>query len=140
MGIRIPTVFEENDAKRCAGCGEPISGDAVPGLDHGRRVARGAAHRGPSARPSTPARTSSTPTLRTSEPGRAQRGYYLCRLSDVRELMRPVPLPIEPPAWGVCDARHHEAHEFLPGLSAGAASRDVHGNRPSRRVTDPDPR
>ncbi len=26
MGIRIPTVFEENDAKRCAGCGEPISG------------------------------------------------------------------------------------------------------------------
>ena len=26
MGIRIPTVFEENDAKRCAGCGEPIEG------------------------------------------------------------------------------------------------------------------
>ena len=24
MGIRIPTVFAENDAKRCAGCGEPI--------------------------------------------------------------------------------------------------------------------
>ena len=26
MGIRIPTVFTENDAKRCAGCGEAIVG------------------------------------------------------------------------------------------------------------------
>ena len=26
MGIRIPTVFDENDAKRCAGCSEPIAG------------------------------------------------------------------------------------------------------------------
>ncbi len=43
-----------------------------------------------------------------------RRGYYLCRLSDVRELMRPVPLPIEPATWGVCDGRHRSAHEFLP--------------------------
>jgi hypothetical protein len=28
--------------------------------------------------------------------------------------MRPVPLPIDPPAWGVCDARHLDDHEFVP--------------------------
>ena len=42
MGITIPTVFSENDAKRCAGCGEPIEGTPfrVSIMDN---VARGAA-------------------------------------------------------------------------------------------------
>ena len=43
-----------------------------------------------------------------------RRGHYLCRLSEVPELMRPVPLPVDPPAWGVCDAQHREDHEFVP--------------------------
>ena len=34
-------------------------------------------------------------------------GYYFCRLSDVRELMRPVPLPDD--RWGLCDANHRQA-------------------------------
>jgi hypothetical protein len=41
-----------------------------------------------------------------------RRGYILCRLSHVRELMRPVRLPMDPPAWGLCDASHREDHEF----------------------------
>jgi hypothetical protein len=32
----------------------------------------------------------------------------------VREIMRPVPLSSDPPAWGLCDGLHREAHEFVP--------------------------
>jgi hypothetical protein len=28
--------------------------------------------------------------------------------------MRPVALPIDPPAWGLCDGLHRDDHEFVP--------------------------
>jgi hypothetical protein len=28
--------------------------------------------------------------------------------------MRPVPLPLDSPTWGLCDGNHREDHEFLP--------------------------
>jgi hypothetical protein len=28
--------------------------------------------------------------------------------------MRPVALPIKPPAWGLCDGIHRDEHEFVP--------------------------
>jgi hypothetical protein len=28
--------------------------------------------------------------------------------------MRPVPLPVNPPAWGLCDGNHREDHVFEP--------------------------
>jgi len=43
-----------------------------------------------------------------------RRGYFFCRLSEVRELMRPVPLPGEEPRFGLCDGNHRESHEFVP--------------------------
>ena len=43
-----------------------------------------------------------------------RRDYLFCRLSEVRELMRPVPIPGPEPRWGLCDGLHHEAHEFVP--------------------------
>ena len=45
-----------------------------------------------------------------------RRGYWFCRVSDVREIMRPVPLlgEGEDQVWGLCDANHRESHEFLP--------------------------
>ena len=43
-----------------------------------------------------------------------RRGHYFCRLSDVRELMRPVPLPTDPPAWGLCDG--NRAGQDVPGV------------------------
>lgn len=113
MGIRIPTVFDENDGKRCAGCGEPITGTPfrVSIMD---AIAR-------EAPPSwaTPAPLNPGPHQFHADPEHFRiwaraRGHYLCRLSEVRELMRPVPLPIEPAAYGLCDGRHHESHEFLP--------------------------
>jgi len=113
MGIRIPTVFEENDAKRCAGCGEPITGTPfrISIMDS---IAR-------EAPPSWAERATLNPGPHQfhADPEHFRvwarsRGYYLCRLSEVRELMRPVALPVEPATWGVCDGRHHADHEFLP--------------------------
>jgi hypothetical protein len=113
MGIRIPTVFDENDAKRCAGCGEPISGMPfrISIMDS---VAREAPPSWAERAPLNPG-----PHQFHAEPSHfrswaRRRGYLLCRLSEVRELMRPVPLPIDPPAWGLCDAAHQQSHEFLP--------------------------
>jgi hypothetical protein len=113
MGIRIPTVFGENDAKRCAGCGQPIRTTPfrVSVMDI---VAREAPPSWATRAPVNPG-----PHQFHSDPGcfaawARQRGHYLCRLSRVRELMRPVPLPTEPPAFGLCDGQHREAHEFLP--------------------------
>ncbi|CAN5711666.1 hypothetical protein BH23CHL8_BH23CHL8_08600 [soil metagenome] len=113
MGIRIPTVFSENDAKRCAGCDEPIEGTPfrVSVLDN---VAR-----------EVPPSWAEVATLNPgphefhSDPEHfhlwaRRRGHFLCRLSGVRELMRPVPLPVDPPAWGLCDSEHREDHEFVP--------------------------
>ena len=28
--------------------------------------------------------------------------------------MRPVPIPGDPPRWGLCDGLHRDAHEFVP--------------------------
>jgi hypothetical protein len=113
MGIRIPTVFEENDAKRCAGCGEPIAGAPfrVSILDN---VAR-------EAPPSWATRAALNPGPHQfhADPEHfrrwaRRRGYWFCRLSDVREILRPVPLPGEGQLLGLCDGNHRESHEFLP--------------------------
>lgn len=112
-GIRIPTLFSENDAKRCAGCHEPIVGTPfrVSLMDN---VAREAA---PSWAVHVPLNPGPHEFHADPEHFRAwarRRGHYICRLSDVRELMRPTPLPVDPPAWGLCDGNHREDHEFEP--------------------------
>lgn len=113
MGIRIPTVFEENDAKRCAGCDEPISGTPfrVSIMDI---VAREAPPTWAQKAPLNPGPHEFHPDPEHFRAWARARGHWICRKSDVRELMRPVPLPVEPPAWGVCDANHKDDHEFVP--------------------------
>jgi len=124
MGIRIPTVFSETNARRCEGCGEPIAGRPfrVSILDIvSTEVAPSWATRG--------ARVNPGPHEFHADPGHfrawcRERGHLVCRLSSVREIMRPVALP---PAdateeggaaggvrWGLCDGVHREAHEFVP--------------------------
>ena len=87
-GIPIRTVFDENDTIRCAGCGEPISGTPfrVTLLDI---VA-------PEAPPSWAlgAKLNPGPHQFHAQPEHfrawlRKRGYLFCRLSDVREIMRP---------------------------------------------------
>lgn len=113
MGIRIPTVFDENDAKRCAGCGEPIAGTPfrVSIMDI---VAREAPPTWAESAPINPGPHQFHADPEHFRAWARRRGHYVCRLSEVRELMRPVPLPIDPPAWGVCDGRHQDDHEFVP--------------------------
>ena len=49
----------------------------------------------------------------------ADRGYLFCRKGEVREIMRPIPIPVPmmPPdaaRWGLCDGIHRDDHEFVP--------------------------
>jgi hypothetical protein len=113
MGIRIPTLVEENDAKRCAGCGEPITGTPfrVSIMD---AVAREAPPSWATRAPLNPGPHEFHADASHFHAWARRRGYFFCRLSDVRELMRPVPLPGEEPRFGLCDANHREAHEFVP--------------------------
>ena len=113
MGIRIPTVFSENDAKRCAGCGEPITTTPfrVSIMDN---VAREAAPSWAERAPLNPGPHQFHADPEHFRVWARRRGHYLCRLSEVRELMRPVELPLDPPAWGLCDGNHREDHVFEP--------------------------
>lgn len=43
-----------------------------------------------------------------------RRGLLFCRRSEVREIMRPVPIPGETARWGLCDGIHRDDHEFVP--------------------------
>lgn len=113
MGVRIPTVFDENDAIRCEACGEPITGtpfrvsllDIVSAEVPPSWAVGAALNPGPHQFHADPAHFRAWSRAR---------GYLFCRLSDVREIMRPVAIPGESPRWGLCDGLHHEAHEFVP--------------------------
>jgi len=112
-GITIPTVFDENNTIRCDGCGELIAGtpfrvtlldivapEAPPTWSEGARLNPG------------PHQFHAQPEHFRAWANR--RGFLFCRLSDVREIMRPVPIPGDSPRWGLCDGLHREAHEFVP--------------------------
>ncbi len=112
-GIPIPTVFDENDTIRCAGCGELIAGtpfritlldivapEGAPSWAEGALLNPG------------PHQFHADPSHFRAWARR--RGHLFCRLSDVREIMRPVVIPADSPRWGLCDGLHREAHEFVP--------------------------
>jgi hypothetical protein len=44
----------------------------------------------------------------------AEHGYLYCRRGQVREIMRPIPIPGETQRWGLCDGIHRDDHEFVP--------------------------
>jgi len=47
----------------------------------------------------------------------ASKGYLFCRKGEVREIMRPIPLPAADgaaPRWGLCDGIHRDDHEIVP--------------------------
>jgi hypothetical protein len=113
LGVRIPTVFDENIAMACAGCGELI--DEVPFRVSIMDIAP------TEASPSWATSVSLNPGPHQfhadAEHFRAwarQRGYLFCRLSDVREIMRPVQIPGETQRLGLCDGLHRQDHEFVP--------------------------
>jgi hypothetical protein len=111
-GVRIPTIITDNIAVRCLGCGEVIEGRPwrVNILD--------------SIAPEAPVSWTESAGINPgpfefhADPSHvlawmAKRGILFCRLSEVREIMRPVWLPIEPRRIGLCDGLHRENHEFV---------------------------
>ena len=119
MGVQIRTIVKDNVAKRCAGCGEVIEGTPwrVNLLDI---VAT-----------ETPVSWASRPMINPGpfqfhgDPDHvrrwmADRSYLFCRKGEIREIMRPIPIPPAdgdaPDAgrWGLCDGIHRDDHEFVP--------------------------
>jgi len=113
MGVSVRAIISDNIAKRCDGCREVISGTPwrVSLLDV---VAPEAPAGWAEAAPINPG-----PHQFHGDPAcvrlwMAERGYRFCRRGTVREIMRPVALPTEPPSYGLCDGIHHDDHEFVP--------------------------
>ncbi len=113
LGIRIPTVIHDTNAVRCAGCHEPIDGRPmrVSLLD---TVAT-------EAPPSWATRAQVNPGPHEFHADEAhvrawmrRKGYLWCRRSEVREIMRPIAVPGDPPRWGLCDGFHRDDHELVP--------------------------
>jgi hypothetical protein len=113
MGVTIRTIVSDNIAIRCDGCREVIPGTPwrVSLLDV--------------VAPEVPAGWTETSPVNPgphqfhSDPAcvrrwMAERGYRICRRGTVREIMRPVALPTEPPSLGLCDGIHRDDHEFVP--------------------------
>ena len=113
MGVTIRTIITENVAIRCDGCREIIPGtpwrvnlldivapEVAVGWDESSPL-----NHGPHQFHSDPA---------CGRGWMAVKGFYLCRRGEIREIMRPVELPLEPPAWGLCDGIHRDDHEFVP--------------------------
>ena len=111
MGIRINTIVLDNVATRCDGCNEIIEGTPwrVNILDI--------------VAPEIAVSWTDEPTINPgpfqfhSDPSHvrawmARRGWFFCQKGDVREIMRPVPLPGD--RWGLCDGIHRDAHAFVP--------------------------
>ena len=45
------------------------------------------------------------------------RGYLFCRKGEVREIMRPIPIPAasgKGVRYGLCDGLHRDDHELIP--------------------------
>ena len=130
MGVRIRTIISDNVAKRCDGCGQIIDGTPWR-VNHLDIVSA-----------ETPVSWAARPAI---NPGpfqfhgdaacvrlwMAERDYLFCRRGEVREIMRPVPIPdpdagttpdanhgidaaIGPGRWGLCDGVHRDDHEFVP--------------------------
>jgi hypothetical protein len=111
-GVRIPTIVTDNIAVRCSGCGEVVEGRPwrVSILDI--------------VAPESPVSWAESASLNPgpfefhADPSHvlawmASRGMLFCRRSQVRQIMRPIWVPTEPPRLGLCDGIHRNDHEFV---------------------------
>ena len=113
--MTIRTIVPENHAARCEGCLEPIEGtpwrvnllDIVAPERAAPWEDRAVLNPGPFEFHSDPAHV---------REWMGRRGLLLCRRSAVREIMRPIPVPLPSGEgrWGLCEGLHRDDHEFVP--------------------------
>ncbi len=113
MGIQIPTLQEDYVAIRCRGCREVIEGTPfrVSVMDI---VATEAPASWAGATPINPGPYQFHPEPACARAWMRERGHLFCRRSAVRELMRPIAVPGDPPRIGLCDGLHTDDHELVP--------------------------
>ena len=115
VGVRITTVVEDNDARRCDGCVQVIEGTPwrlnVLDIVAPERAADWTD--APAINPG-PFQFHSDPVC--ARRWMASKGYLFCRKGDVREIMRPIPVPAADGEvrWGLCDGIHRDDHELVP--------------------------
>jgi len=116
VNVRITTVTEDNVARRCDGCLEVIDGTpwrlSILDIVAPERAADWtddpAINPGPFQFHSDPAHV---------RRWMAEKGYLFCRKGEVREIMRPIPVPAADGGavrWGLCDGLHRDDHELVP--------------------------
>jgi hypothetical protein len=118
MGVQIRTIISDNVATRCDGCGQIIEGtpwrinllDIVSAETPVAWTARPVINPGPFQFHGDPA---------CVRRWMARREFLFCRKGEIREIMRPVPIPPADPEaaegrWGLCDGIHRDDHEFVP--------------------------
>ena len=113
MGVQIRTIVKDNVASRCDGCHDVIYGtpwrinllDIVAAESPVDWTARPMINPGPFQFHSDPSHVRAW---------MAMKGFLFCRRGEVREIMRPIAIPTDPPRWGLCDGIHRDDHEFIP--------------------------
>jgi hypothetical protein len=116
VGVRISTIVQDNVAKRCDGCLRVIEGTPwrVNVLDI---VAPEKAADWTDSPAINPGPFQFHPDESCVRSWMAAKGYLFCRRGQVREIMRPIPVPSAdgaPLRWGLCDGIHRDAHELVP--------------------------
>ena len=116
MGIRIPTVVQDNNARRCDSCLEVIDGTPwrINLLDI---VATEVAAPWTETAAINPGPFQFHPDDACVLRWMADRDLLFCRKGQVREIMRPIPIVADDGStvrWGLCDGIHRDDHELIP--------------------------
>jgi len=116
LGVEISTIVVDNVSIRCDGCLEVI--DGTPWRMNILDVVAA----------ETPVSWAQRPQLNSGpfefhgDAGHvrmwmAEKGFLFCRKGVVREIMRPIPIPVgegENLRYGLCDGLHRDDHELIP--------------------------